>query len=211
MRMPLIHTAEIRWFLGAARSGDVREWFVERFGSVSMERRTDRYLVLPGMGPVGIKLRAHASFEVKVRTAEPRHLSTVHGVSGYAECWTKWTCGGMSVVEAMTKETEVDGQWIDVHKHRRICRLAIVDGHVTRLEWGQVVEHGGHVELTSVEVGDHEDCTLGLEAWGAANHVRSLLDRVIENVLGTSPPAGLTLERSFSYPGWLELTVPAAA
>jgi hypothetical protein len=84
--------------------------------------------------------------------------------------------------------------------------LAVEGGHARPVEWGVGLDGGGHVELTAVEAGGRRDDTLGIEAWGTRDQVRVNLDAVVTLALGGSPgfPHPLTLERSRSYPAWLE-------
>ena len=205
MGAPLIRTAEIRWFLGAPLSTDAVAWFDTRTDGAPPETRTDRYLVLPSRGAVGAKLRPGVGFELKVRTGGPDPWVLGGAIEGYRESWAKWTCSDPTLVTALAASGARDPLWVEVRKSRRLCRLSVANGVVRPWGWDPDGSGGGHVELTAVDAGDRQDCTLGIEAWGSETALEGTLAAVGEWLVGSEPPPfALDLHNSYSYPGWLE-------
>jgi hypothetical protein len=186
----------------------VRSWFEGRHGIVGVETRTDRYLVLPAGGTVGIKLRAGTGLEVKVRTADPAPMAISEDVHGMVESWAKWACHDPRLGSALVTASDTDARWVDVRKSRRLWPLAVAAGDRSRAseEWETC---GGHVELTDLEVGDRRAGTLGLEAWGEGESGQRPIELVVAAVFSAGPdfPLHLSASDSRSYPAWLERTL----
>lgn len=81
----MLHSAEIRWFHQGLLPLPTVQWFCDG-QSLSMEERTDHYLVFPGCESVGVKIREE-SFEIKALKGMPDSVQFPAGVSGRVECW----------------------------------------------------------------------------------------------------------------------------
>jgi hypothetical protein len=200
----LIRTAELRWFF----AGDVHRmlvgWFLDRFGDGGVEERTDRYLVLPAGGAVGIKLREGVGLEIKVRTDPPAVVGVVGGVQGVLERWAKWSSRDPALASAIMGAAESDGRWVDVWKRRRLWPLAAPGAGAQPFQADHPL--GGHVEMTEVEAGPHRAVTVALEVWGTPTPSRESVEAVCASAFDPASafPLPLAEADSVSYPGWLE-------
>ena len=81
-------TLEVRWFVLGTLSPSAVAW-AEDAGLTRADPRTDRYVVLPGVDGVGIKLR-EGRVEVKARSGSLGQR-VLGPASGVVERWVKWS------------------------------------------------------------------------------------------------------------------------
>jgi hypothetical protein len=206
MQEPLLETAEVRWFFDPGLVQELCTWFDDRFGTVGPENRTDRYLVLPARGAVGIKLREGAGLEIKVQSREPRHVSLTPAVQGVLEWWVKWSSWDSEVGAAMMRASRTHTRWIDVSKRRRLWPLPVDRAVSSPHGAGGALGGGGHLEVTDVIAEGRHAGTLALEMWGEADGGGRTVAALGEAAFaGTSGfPLTLSIANSRSYPRWLE-------
>jgi hypothetical protein len=188
-------SAEVRWFDSEPLPEDLRLWFQRRCPMADENRRTDSYLVLPGSTVVGVKLR-EGRLEIKAQREPAREVRYPNGVAGRADGWIK-----------LSLETSIESNGpslVHVNKHRRLQCYSLDAGHPTLLAAGGHPSEGCFCELTALEVGDRKFWTLGLEAFGSAEHVDAILAATANYVFAPEVcPKPLQTEMSFAYPAWL--------
>lgn len=173
-------TLEIRWFARGLPPAGVVAW-AEARGLTRSDAREDLYVLLPGAGTVGIKLR-EGRVEVKARTEESIPWR-VHALAGHLERWAKWS-QPVGVVAGW-------GEGPDVHMVR-----------VEKERWARWA-NGRLMEVTSIRVEGQEWWTLAVEHTDLQAQPGDL-ERVLQE-LGEMPGiAGVvTADNSMSYPEWL--------
>jgi len=136
-------TVEARWFGAGSVPDDLAAWF-EAEGGVRREPvRTDRYLRLPGVAAVGVKLRA-GRLEIKARREAPPGAAVWAGHPSPLDGWLKWS----APLDALAADPLPP---LDVAKARRL-----------------LVRAGVQVELAALEVAGGQHWTFGLEGESAA-------------------------------------------
>jgi hypothetical protein len=188
---------EVRWIFPGQADAAVAEWF-ERFPA-RVESREDAYLVNPKMRGLSVKVRGCEALETKVYRGSPGILDVAGRAQGRMESWQKWSfpCGPLSSGGAAPVG------WVSVGK--RISRILLVGGQIQARVPGQGKERGCLAEST--EVYRHGDAwwTLGFEATGPANMLRSELEAAVALVVAHALPDGVELDtdHSQSYAEWL--------
>ena len=191
----MLPSAEVRWFDVEPLPKDLRLWFQRRCPMADENRRTDSYLVMPGSTVVGVKLR-EGRLEIKAQREPAREVRYPNGVAGRADGWIK-----------LSLETSIEStglSLINVNKHRRLQCYSFDAGHPTLVGAGDQSVEGCSCELTALEIGDRKFWTLGLEAFGPAEHVDAILAATASYVFAPEAcPKPLRIQMSFSYPAWL--------
>ena len=200
----MFETAELRWFWPEQNLSQVRSWFFAGGQRVSLEKRTDRYLVFPKSSSTGVKLREDR-FEIKVRGETVKPCTLPKGVEGQLEFWSKWSHDSFWP-PARLKNLHRSDSWQIVSKHRLLRRFS-VEGEEIASEIHEL-ESGCQVELGQVTTSAETSSwlTLGLEAFGAGADLEEILTKVAADFfIDHGPPPGVKLEknRSFGYPAWL--------
>jgi hypothetical protein len=186
----LLHSAEVRWFF----PGILQDAVLGAFQGRNEATRCDRYLRLPGVDTVGVKLR-QGRFEVKARRGPVEAVTFTDEVSGCADCWAKWACAADKLDQLTSLLVEEPSDWTDIEK----TRWTRVSGDPTG---------GCQVELTRIVVAGSHWWTLGLEAVGPMDAVRARLrdgaTAFFEREYGRLElDAALCAATSASYPVWL--------
>jgi hypothetical protein len=196
-------TAEVRWFC----EGTLETRVLSSFRGQREEPRTDRYLIMPGIVSVGVKVR-QGRFEVKALKGAPETLTLPKEVSGRSDCWVKWSYGE-APVRALTQALVAEPSgWLDVTKRRWLRKYSLDTGKPTEVSATDRPDEGCNVELTELNVGGNGWWSLGLEAFGDEDRVRTNL-RLVGDVFFRSHfdpdslPIRLTTVSSCSYPVWL--------
>jgi hypothetical protein len=190
-----VHTLEVRWILPGQLTAAAAGWF----GRFPAETRVveDAYLLDPHLPGLSVKMRGGRALEVKVYRGSPGLLELAGGTRGRLESWQKW-----SFPHGRPGHDNGDpAGWGPVSKQRRISWFSQATGvGVPGLGGGP----GCAVELTEVDVRGEAWWTLGLEATGPAEALRSELDAAAALVFAQAlPGVELGMDDSRSYAQWL--------
>jgi len=187
---------EVRWIFPGELAGTEAGWF-GRFPAETMVIE-DAYLVVPHLPGLSVKLRGGRALEVKAYRGSPGLLEVAGCACGRLESWCKWSFphgppspGGGN-----------PAGWRPVSKRRRISWFS----RATRTRVAEPAgEPGCAVELTEVDVQGQAWWTLGFEATGPAETLRSELDAAVALVFAQAMPGGMEpgLDDSQSYAKWL--------
>jgi hypothetical protein len=189
----------------------------------------DRYLRLPGLDGLGIKLR-EGRIEIKQRQRkygvlhlpgdtplherppqrdaqdkelEPGNASAGRAV-GQVESWRKWSFGLAN--RPLARLATPAASWIAVRKARSLRIYQIGENQrVVPLATGDDALQGCSMELTDVEVFGQAWWTLGLEAFGDESALQEGLLTVAGHVVASHLPVALDVQDSYGYPKWLDL------
>ena len=191
---------EVRWIFPGQLTAAVARWF-GRFPA-GTESREDTYLdpPLPGLS---VKVRGGGSLEVKVFGGSPGMLEVAGRARGQMESWQKWSFP----LRPPGQHSAGPAGWRPVCKRRRISRFSSARGRMVALAAGLGDEPRCEVELTEVRTGGQDWWTLGFEATGPADLLRSELQATATLVFARALPGGAQPgpDESSSYAQWLGL------
>jgi hypothetical protein len=191
-----VHSLEVRWILPGQLTAAAVGWF----GRFPAETRVveDAYLLDPHLPGLSVKMRGGRALEVKAYRGSPGLLELAGRARGRLESWQKW-----SFPHGPSGHDSADpASWRPVSKRRRISWFS-------RATEVGAPGLGGEckcaVELTEVDVRGEAWWTLGFEATGPAEALRSELDAAAALVFAQALPGGLELgmDDSKSYGQWL--------
>ena len=187
-----VRSLEVRWIFPGQPAAEAAGWF----GRFPAETKVveDAYLLDPHLPGLSVKMRGGRALEVKVYRGSPGLLELAGGARGRLESWQKWSfpSGHGSAAPA---------GWGPVSKRRRISWFSQTAG--VRVP-GLGEEPGCAVELTEVDVRGEAWWTLGFEATGPAEVLRSELDAATALVFAQAlPGVKLGMDDSSSYAQWL--------
>lgn len=212
---------EVRWFfdgaLGAA-AADVEAWYAGG-GAADARRsgplwpdggRTDRYLVLPGVDDLGIKLR-DGRFEVKGRVSDLGARSFAQGMHGRTEHWVKWS----HPLKDASPEGGVAHGWpladadrlVPVGKRRVVTYLAVasrepVEPPFDLARTGPIIGFE-LARLRLAEATAETHWSVAFEAFPYGPDLHEPFAGAVGTLLSGWPSPPLSAERSMSYPAWL--------
>jgi hypothetical protein len=194
-----LSTVEVRWILPGQLDAAITEWF-RRFPAWT-EAREDAYLIHPVLRGLSVKIRAGRELEVKLCHGCPGILDAAGHARGRLESWRKWSFpfGPLGPYDAGPSA------WTVVHKRRRISRFRLASGRIMAGIPGRATEPSCTVELTEVSSGSETWWSLGFEATGPAELLRSTLQRTAALVFARALPADVEFDMSHcqSYADWL--------
>ena len=172
-----VRSLEVRWIFPGQLEAAVAGWF-GRFPT-RVESREDTYLLDPPLPGLSVKVRAGRVLEVKVYRGSP------------------------GILELPGRARPVS--WRPVRKRRRITRFALASGPVAARGPGLGGEPRCEVELTEARARGQDWWTLGFEATGPADLLRSALEAAAAVVFAQALPGGVEpgLDESRSYAEWL--------
>jgi hypothetical protein len=187
--MPL-DTVETRWFFRGPLPGGAHAWLEAAApdGVVAEPARTDRYLRLPGVDCLGVKLR-EGRVELK------RRLETCPAASGETHPPSRWRKYGWATAEDGAFAPEAD--CVRVRKER----------------WQGLWHAGGAacaLELSALEAAGAPWWGMCFEATGGAGEALVLLRRVREQAFAAEGAPDLAAGQCLSYPAWLNRCFPPA-
>jgi hypothetical protein len=193
-----VRSLEVRWIFQGQLEAAVSGWF-GRFPAV-VESREDTYLVDPQFPGLSVKIRGSGRLEVKAYGGSPGILEVAGRARGHIESWRKWSFP----YTPLSPSGEGAG-WRLVRKRRRISRLSLTSAPVVARAPGVGQQPECEVELTEVYMGGQDWWTLGLEATGPADLLRSELQATGALVFARALPGGAKpgLDESKSYAQWL--------
>jgi hypothetical protein len=194
-----VWSLEVRWILRGELAGVVAGWFA-RFPAETTVLE-DAYLLDPHLPGLSVKVREGRALEVKVYRGSPGLLEVAGRARGRLESWQKWS---FPHGPARVGGADLAG-WRPVSKRRRISRFSLTGGLARVNGRGSGEGPGCAVELTDVRAAGAAWWTLGFEATGPPDVLRSELEAAAALVFALAPPGGLELGAgdSMSYAAWL--------
>ncbi len=196
----IVRSLEVRWIFPGQLEAAVARWF-SRFPART-ESREDSYLVDPQLPGLSVKVRGGGALEVKVHRGSPGSLEVAGRARGRMESWQKWSFpfsplspGGGGGPPG----------WRPVRKRRRISRFSRASGRILARAPGLGQQPRCEVELTEVHASGRHWWTLGFEATGPADLLRSELQATAALVFAHALPGGVepSPDQSSSYAQWL--------
>jgi hypothetical protein len=190
---------EVRWIFPGQLEPAVAGWF-GRFPA-GTESREDTYLLDPQLRGLSVKIRGGGSLEVKVYCGSPGILEVAGRARGRLESWQKWSFP----FSPPRQDSDGPAGWTPVRKRRRISRFWLASGQIATRAAGLDGQPGCEVELTEVRARGQDWWTLGFEATGPADLLRSVLEATAALVFAQVLPGGVEPgpDDSRSYAEWL--------
>ena len=195
----VVRSLEVRWIFPGQLEAAVAGWF-GRFPA-GMESREDTYLVDPRLRGLSVKVRGGGALEVKVYRGSPGILEVAGRARGRLESWQKWSFP----FSPPRQDSGDPAGWRPVRKRRRISRFSGASGPVVAPAPGPGPEPRCEVELTEVRIRGQDWWTLGFEATGPGDLLRSALEATAALVFAQALPGGVEpgTDQSRSYAEWL--------
>ena len=177
-----VRSLEVRWILPGQLTAAAADWF----GRFPAETRVveDAYLLDPHLPGLSVKVRGGRALEVKMYCGSPGLLELAGYAHGRLESWHKWS---FPHDPADPGGSDPAG-WRPVSKRRRISWFSQVAGVGVP---GPGQEPRCAVELTEFDVRGEAWWTLGFEATGPADLLRSALEATAALVFAHALPGGL--------------------
>ena len=190
---------EVRWIFPGQLETAVAGWF-GRFPA-GTESREDTYLLDPPLRGLSVKVRGGGALEVKMYRGSPGILEVAGRARGRMESWQKWSFP----FRPLSQHGAGPAGWQPVRKRRRISRFALASGRIVAPGPGLGGEPQCEAELTEVRTRGRDWWTLGFEATGPANLLRSALEATAALVFAQALPGGMHPgpDESRSYAEWL--------
>ncbi len=165
------------------------------------ESREDTYLLNPPLPGLSVKIRGGGALEVKAYRGSPGILQVDDRARGLMEAWQKWSFPFSPPSQPSGDQTG----WRPVRKRRRISALSSVNRQIVAATAREGPTARCEVELTEVHTHGQDWWTLGLEATGPTDQLRSELEATAALVFAQALPGGLEpgLDESQSYAEWL--------
>ena len=194
-----VRSLEVRWIFPGQLTAAVARWF-GRFPA-GVESREDIYLLDPPLRGLSVKVRGGGALEVKMFRGSPGMLEVAGHARGQMESWQKWSFP----FRPLSQHRAGPAGWRAVRKRRRISRFSSAGGQMVALGGRLGGERGCEVELTEVRTGGQDWWTLGLEATGPDDLLRSQLQATAALVFAQALPGGAQPgpDESSSYAQWL--------
>ena len=194
-----VRSLEVRWIFPGQLEAAVAGWF-GRF-PVRTESREDTYLLDPRLRGLSVKVRGGEALEVKVYRGSQGILEVADRARGHVESWQKWS---FPVSPFGQDDGDLAG-WRTVRKRRQISQFPLASGPVVARAPGLGGEPRCAVELTEVRTRGQDWWTLGFEATGPADLLRSELQAAAALVFAQALPGGAepSPDESRSYADWL--------
>jgi hypothetical protein len=202
-----VRSLEVGWIFPGQLAAAVARWF-GRFPA-GVESRGDTYLLDPPLPGLSVKVRGGGALEVKMFRRSPGMLEVAGRARGQMESWQKWSFPFRPV----SQHSAGPASWRPVRKRRRISRFSSAGGQMVALAGRLGGEPGCEVELTEVRTGGQDWWTLGFEATGPADLLRSELQATAALVFAQALPSGAQPgpDESSSYAQWLRLDADSNA
>ena len=194
-----VRSLEMRWIFPGQLEAAVAGWF-GRFPA-AVESREDTYLLDPQLPGLSVKVRGGGALEVKVYRGSPGILEVAGRARGRMQAWQKWSFP----FSPLRPDNAGPAGWTPVRKRRRISRFSGASGPIVARAPGPGGELRCEVELTEVRTRGQDWWTLGFEATGPADLLRSALEATAALVFAQALPGDMEPgpDESRSYAEWL--------
>ena len=194
-----VRSLEVRWISPGQLEAAVAGWF-GRFPAAT-ESREDTYLLDPQLPGLSVKVRGGGALEVKVYRGSPGILEVAGRARGRLQSWQKWSFP----FSPLRQDSGDPAGWRTVRKRRRISRFSGASEPIVARAPGPGGEPRCEVELTEVRTRGQDWWTLGFEATGPADLLRSTLEATAALVFAQALPGGMQPgpDESRSYAEWL--------
>jgi hypothetical protein len=194
-----VRSLEVRWIFPGQLETSVAGWF-ERFPART-ESRQDTYLLHPQLRGLSVKVRGGGALDVKVYGGSPGILDVAGRARGKLESWQKWAFP----FSPLSQDNADPAGWTPVLKRRCISQFALTSGPIVARGNGLIPEPQCEVELTEVRTRGQHWWTLGFEATGPADLLRSELEATAAVVFARALPGAIEPgpDESRSYAEWL--------
>jgi hypothetical protein len=194
-----VRSLEVRWIFPGQLEAAVAGWF-GRFPAAA-ESREDTYLLDPQLPGLSVKVRGGGALEVKAYRGSPGILEVAGRARGRMQSWQKWSFP----FSPLRQDSGDPAGWRPVRKKRRISRFSGASGPIVARASGLGGELRCEVELTEVRTRGQDWWTLGFEATGPADLLRSALEATAALVFAQDLPGGMEPgpDESRSYAEWL--------
>ena len=194
-----VRSLEVRWIFPGQLETAVAGWF-GRFPART-ESREDTYLLDPQLPGLSVKVRGGGALEVKVYRGSPGILEVVGRARGRMESWQKWSFP----FSPLSQDSGGPPGWRQVRKRRHISRFSLASGQTAACASGLGQEPRCEVELAEVRTRGQHWWTLGFEATGPVDLLRSELEATAALVFDQALPGGVEpgTDESRSYAQWL--------
>ncbi len=194
-----LSTVEVRWILPGQLDAAVAGWF-GRFPA-GLDSREDVYFIQPVLRGLSVKIRAGHLLEVKQYHGSPGILEAAGRARGRIESWRKWSFP----FGPLGPDRAGSPGWTVVHKRRWMSRFRLVGGQLMADVAERATGSECGVELTEVRSGGETWWSLGFEATGPADSLRSTLEGAAAQMFAKAPPGDVELDMSHcqSFIEWL--------
>jgi hypothetical protein len=194
-----VRSLELRWIFPGQLESAVAGWF-GRFPA-GTESREDTYLLDPLLPGLSVKVRGGGALEVKVYRGCPGILEVAGHARGRMESWQKWSFP----FSPLSQDSGSPPGWRQVRKTRHISWFSLASGQTAACAPGPGQQPQCEVELTEVRTRGQHWWTLGFEATGPADLLRSELQAAAALVFAQALPGGVEpgTDESRSYAQWL--------
>jgi hypothetical protein len=194
-----VRSLEVRWIFPGQMEAAVAGWF-GRFPA-GTESREDTYLLDPLLRGLSVKVRGGRALEVKVYRGSPGILEVADRACGRLESWQRWSFP----FSPLSPGSGDPPGWRPVRKRRRISRFSPACRTIVATAAGLGQQPRCEVELTEVHMSGQDWWTLGFEATGPADLLRSELEVTAALVFAQALPGGVKPgpDESRSYAEWL--------
>ena len=194
-----VRSLEVRWIFPGQLESSVIGWFA-RFPTRA-ESREDTYLLDPQLRGLSVKVRGGTALEVKAYRGSPGILDVPGRARGYLVSWQKWSFP----VSPLSQDGAEPAGWRPVLKGRRISHFSLTSEQIAARGPRLIPEPRCEVELTEVRTLGQYWWTLGFEATGPADLLRSELEGTAASVFSEALPGGMDPgpDQSRSYAEWL--------
>jgi hypothetical protein len=194
-----IPSLEVRWIIPGQLETAVAGWF-GRFPAWR-ESRDDSYLLDLQLDGLSVKVRGGGALQVKVYRGSPGIFEVPGRARGRLEFWQKWSFP----FNPLGPGSGDPAGWRPVRKRRRTSWFSLTRGRIVARTPGLAEEPGCAAELTEVRTRGQDWWSLGFEATGPSELLRSELEATAALVFAEALPGGLELgpDESKSYAQWL--------
>jgi hypothetical protein len=194
-----VRSLEVRWIFPGQLETAVARWFA-RF-PVTAESREDIYLLDPYLPGLSVKVRGGGALEVKAYRGSRGTLQVPGRARGRLQAWQKWS---FPCRPPRPGSGDPPG-WQPIRKTRRISRFPLASGPAASCGLGPGQQPRCAVELTEIRTRGQDWWTLGFEATGPADLLRSELQATAALVFAQALPGGVEPgpDQSRSYAEWL--------
>ena len=194
-----VRSLEVRWIFGGQLEATVAGWF-GRFPA-RMESREDIYLLDPHLPGLSVKVRGGGALEVKAFGGSPGIFEVAGRARGRIESWQKWSFP----FSPLSQDSGDPAGWRRVSKRRRISQFSSPRRLIVAPAAGLGQQPRCEAELTEVHTRGKNWWTLGFEATGPADLLRSELQATAALVFAHALPGGVEPgpDESSSYAQWL--------